>query len=72
MAIIHKTFYLLLILITFCSCYVSRNKMRNPYYSKKPRKAMSQKPCGLAKVVDVKYEYDPKNAGRTNYSLAHT
>ena len=46
--------------------------MRNPYYSKKPRKAMSQKPCGLAKVVDVKYEYDPKNAGRTNYSLAHT
>ena len=62
MAIIHKTFYLLLILIAFCSCCQNRNKMHNAYNSPKPRKTMSQKSCGFAKVVDVKYEYDPQNA----------
>ena len=62
MAIIHKTLCMLLILITFCSCCQNRNKMRNSYYSKKPREALRQKPCGFAKVVDVKYEYDPQNA----------
>ena len=32
--------------------------MRNSYYSKKPREALRQKPCGFAKVIDVKYKYD--------------
>lgn len=36
--------------------------MHNAYNSPKPRKTMSQKSCGFAKVVDVKYEYDPQNA----------
>lgn len=36
--------------------------MRNAYNSPKPRKTMSPKSCGFAKVVDVKYEYDPQNA----------
>lgn len=62
MAIIHKTLCLLLILIAFCSCCQNRNKMLNAYNSPKPRKTMSQKSCGFAKVVDVKYEYDPQNA----------
>lgn len=58
MAIIHKTLCMLLILITFCSCWQNRNKMRNSYYSKKPREALRQKPCGFAKVISVKYKYD--------------
>lgn len=62
MAIIHKTLCMLLILIAFCSCCQNRNKMHNAYNSPKPRKTMSQKSCGFAKVVDVKYEYDPQNA----------
>ena len=32
--------------------------MRNSYYSKKPREALRQKPCGFAKVIGVKYKYD--------------
>ena len=32
--------------------------MRNSYYSKKPREALRQKPCGFAKVISVKYKYD--------------
>lgn len=36
--------------------------MHNAYNSPKPRKTMSQKSCGFAKVVDVKYEYDPQDA----------
>lgn len=58
MAIIHKTLCLLLILITFCSCWQNRNKMRNAYNSPKPREALKQRPCGFAKVIGVKYEYD--------------
>lgn len=58
MAIIHKTLCMLLILITFCSCCQNRNKMRNSYYSKKPREALRQRPCGFAKVIGVKYKYD--------------
>lgn len=32
--------------------------MHNSYYSKKPREALRQKPCGFAKVISVKYKYD--------------
>lgn len=28
------------------------------YYSKKPREALRQRPCGFAKVIGVKYGYD--------------
>ncbi|HCC87103.1 MAG TPA: hypothetical protein DEQ17_02375 [Prevotella sp.] len=58
MAIIHKTLCLLLISIIFCSCCQNRNKMSDAYNSPKPRKALSQKPCSFAKVIDVKYKYD--------------
>lgn len=62
MAIIHKTLCLLLIPIVFCSCWQNRNKLRNAYNSPKPREALRQKPCSFAKVIDVKYKYDPKAA----------
>lgn len=32
--------------------------MHNAYNSPKPRKTMSQKSCGFAKVISVKYKYD--------------
>ncbi len=58
MAIIHKKLCMLLILITFCSCWQNRNKMHNAYNSPKPREALRQRPCGFAKVIGVKYKYD--------------
>lgn len=62
MAIINKTLCLILIPIFLSSCWKNENKMRNVYNSPKPREALSQKPCSFAKVIGVKYQYDPNGS----------